>query len=419
MTIKDILSADNNYKGIYSVCSADPLVLEASFRQALKDKSPLLVEATCNQVNQYGGYTGMKPSDFRNYVYSLAEKTGYNTNTLILGGDHLGTQPFKHLNSNEAIEKACTMAAEFVKAGFTKIHLDASAPCFDDSGLSEEAFKISACERAADMALRINNMNLNNDISYVIGTEVPTPGGVVDNEILIPTSVVDAEETIKLSIDSLKKRDLDHIVDNIAALVVQPGVEFSDTSVHPYNRQSAADLSNFIKNREDLVFEAHSTDYQTTSALKSLVEDGFAILKVGPALTYAKRRALFSLARIESELYSSNSSSNLLSVIDKVMVSIPKYWNSHYRGSDSDLHLARKYSYSDRMRYYWPIKEISYAVDTLIKNLSIVEIPQTLIYEFLPEIFWRERNSNTKLDPKEIVLIYIQNVINQYSMACW
>lgn len=55
-------------EGIYSVCSAQQFVLEAGMRQAAADGSQLLIEATCNQVNQFGGYTGMTPADFSAYV---------------------------------------------------------------------------------------------------------------------------------------------------------------------------------------------------------------------------------------------------------------------------------------------------------------------------------------------------------------
>ena len=52
-------------QGICSVCSAHPMVLEACIDRAIADGSPLLVEATCNQVNQEGGYTGMdKKADY-------------------------------------------------------------------------------------------------------------------------------------------------------------------------------------------------------------------------------------------------------------------------------------------------------------------------------------------------------------------
>ena len=51
-------------KGIYSVCSAHHWVLEAAIDQALEDGSDLLIEATSNQVNHRGGYTGTLPKTF-------------------------------------------------------------------------------------------------------------------------------------------------------------------------------------------------------------------------------------------------------------------------------------------------------------------------------------------------------------------
>ncbi|MBN9325630.1 MAG: class II D-tagatose-bisphosphate aldolase, non-catalytic subunit, partial [Cellulomonas sp.] len=40
--------------GITSVCSANPLVLQAACDQAAFERRPLLVEATSNQVDQFG-----------------------------------------------------------------------------------------------------------------------------------------------------------------------------------------------------------------------------------------------------------------------------------------------------------------------------------------------------------------------------
>ena len=53
--------------GIFSVCSAHHLVLEACMQQVLEAGTHLLIEATANQVNQFGGYTGMKPDDFPDF----------------------------------------------------------------------------------------------------------------------------------------------------------------------------------------------------------------------------------------------------------------------------------------------------------------------------------------------------------------
>jgi len=92
--------------GIYSICSAHPWVLEAAMRQALEDETPLLIESTSNQVDQYGGYTGMKPADFVDFVRSIAERVGFSHEHLILGGDHLGPNAWRHLPVDEAMQRA-------------------------------------------------------------------------------------------------------------------------------------------------------------------------------------------------------------------------------------------------------------------------------------------------------------------------
>ncbi len=87
------------------------------------------------------------------------------------------------------------------------------------------------------------------------------------------------------------------------ALVVQPGVEFGDEFVHEYQPEPARELVHLIESYPNLVYEAHSTDYQTRQGLRDLVQDHFAILKVGPALTFAFREAIFALVNMENELY--------------------------------------------------------------------------------------------------------------------
>ncbi len=135
--------------GIYSVCSAHPLVIEAALKQALSDDSLLLIEATSNQVDQFGGYTGMTPVDFRNFVLEMAELLQFPTEKLILGGDHLGPNRWQALDADEAMRHADDLIAAYVAAGFKKIHLDCSMSCLDDPmPLSDEI----VAERAARLA---------------------------------------------------------------------------------------------------------------------------------------------------------------------------------------------------------------------------------------------------------------------------
>ena len=134
----------------------------------------VLIEATSNQVNQYGGYTGMQPADFRRMVLRLAQEADFAENRLILGGDHLGPNPWQHLSASEAMQNAEAMVASYAMAGFTKLHLDASMPCADDSGPLPDAV---VAERAARLCLAAEQAAAGNALLYILGTEVPTPGG--------------------------------------------------------------------------------------------------------------------------------------------------------------------------------------------------------------------------------------------------
>lgn len=118
-------------------------------------------------------------------------------------------------------------------------------------------------------------------------------------------------------------------------LVVQPGVEFDHTGVIDYQPEKAIELSQVVDQYPQMVFEAHSTDYQTDKAYCQLVADHFAILKVGPALTFAMREALFNLAAIEDELVASAHSSHFKQCIENQMREHPQYWQKYYHGNES------------------------------------------------------------------------------------
>jgi D-tagatose-1,6-bisphosphate aldolase subunit GatZ/KbaZ len=124
---------ENKPRGIYSVCSSHPFVIEAALTQAMEDKSEILIEATSNQVDQFGGYTGMTPNDFANYIFSVATRLNFPREKIILGGDHLGPNVWQSEPAESAMRKAKEQIAAYVAAGFKKIHLDASMHCADDA----------------------------------------------------------------------------------------------------------------------------------------------------------------------------------------------------------------------------------------------------------------------------------------------
>ena len=338
-------------KGIYSVCCAQPLVIEAAILQAAKDNSILLIEATANQVNQFGGYTGMQPKDFIAFVEIIAHKLNFPMHRIILGGDHLGPVCWVNENADIAMEKAKKLIESYVAAGFSKIHLDCSMPCADDAiELSDQI----VAERAATLC-EVAEQTANSEfgvanIVYVIGTEVPPPGGSTEaiNELEL-TCIESVQQTFETHLAAFSAKNLHAAWQRVIGLVVQPGLEFDHTSVIDYNSKRAQLLSGFITKIPNIVFEAHSTDYQLPSAYQALVKDHFAILKVGPQLTFAMREALFSLSHIEDELINIENRSNLQSVFEREMLEHDKHWKKFYQVPASKGTLYRRYSYSDRL----------------------------------------------------------------------
>lgn len=427
----DILEAQNRgiSKGICSVCSANEYVLEATMKKGIETNDYILIEATCNQVNQYGGYTGMRPFDFKNFVYEIADKVNFPKEKIILAGDHLGPSPWKNEKSEIAMKKALEMIKIYIEAGFTKIHLDASMHLGDDDKGKILNPKIAA-ERSALMAKVAEEtyekmkQKYHNSIApiYVIGTEVPVPGGQQEkNEPVSVTVVEDFRKTVNKTWAAFMSLGLKSAWDRVIAVVVQPGVEFGHEDVIEYDRKKAENLIKELENYDNFIFEGHSTDYQRKEILKELVEDGVGILKVGPALTFAVREALFSLNRIEKELFKydlETKESNFMEILDMIMLEKPEDWANHYHGSEEERKLARKYSFSDRSRYYYLIPQVKKSIDVLIKNLESKEIPKTLLSQYMPIHYTKVREGKLKNSPRDLIIDSVIQVLDVYEYAC-
>ena len=402
-------------RGIYSVCSAHPWVLEAAMRRHAGCAAPLLIEATCNQVNQFGGYTGMTPADFRDAVFDIAGRAGFAPERILLGGDHLGPFPWQHLSAEDAMSRALDLVRLFVEAGYSKIHLDASMSCLGDPHPLPDS---TIAERAARLCAAAESAAGPHPPVYVIGTEVPTPGGAVDEAELAVTSPGDAERAIQLHREAFAAAGLDEAWKRVIALVVQPGVEFGHLSVHDYAPARAQTLCAMLADHPNLVFEAHSTDYQIPHALAALVRDGFAILKVGPALTFAMRQALFALAAIEGEWIAPARQSRLRQTVEEAMLHSPGQWQKHYAGSLQEQHRLRVHSYSDRIRYYWQDPGVQSAVTRLVANLEEFGIPETMLSDYLPVQYSGVRAGALENKPIPLILDAIGAALDPYLAAC-
>ena len=410
--------------GVYAVCSAHPDVIAAAAREVHENDSVLHVESTSSQVNQFGGYTGQVPEQFAAFVHAAARNAGLAKHRVLLGGDHLGPFPWRREPAAFAMDKAHGLVRSCVLAGYQKIHLDASMACGDDpkTGLDEKtvATRSAALCETAEKAFR-DLPPTAPPLFYVVGTEVPAPGGESGPEESV--SVTTAEH-VRSALDAFKRafveRRLADAWERVIGLVVQPGVEFGDTNVFDYERRKAKALSAALPASPQLAYEAHSTDYQLASSLKQMVEDHFVILKVGPELTFAFREAVFALSEIERDMLAGKPApvSKVREVLESAMLRSPSYWRDYYHGDEHQLRISRFYSYSDRCRYYWHDLEVKAEISRLIENLTALSPPLTLISQFLPIEYDAIRAGRFPASPSELIANHIRTVLHKYAKAC-
>lgn len=401
-------------RGITSVCSAHPLVIEAALRRAAAENQVALIEATCNQVNQEGGYTGMTPLDFRNFIEGIAATIAFPLERIILGGDHLGPNPWRKLTPEDAMVRAEAMVAAYVEAGFEKIHLDTSMGCAGEPiALADEL----TAARAARLAKAAEDAAFRSGLRpplYVIGTEVPPPGGATHELEEIEVTHADAVvNTLDVHRAAFAAAGVASALERVIAIVVQPGVEFGNSNVALYRPDRAQGLIASLDQMPGLLFEAHSTDYQPTEALSALVDGGFAILKVGPGLTFALREALYGLQAIADTIEGGTSEDGLAATLEALMIEQPAHWAGHYGGSAEEERLQRHFSYSDRIRYYWPDARAAAAVDDMFGRFH-GDIPETLISQYLARVYPSVISKQIAPRPRDLCLAAIDAALAPY-----
>lgn len=404
-------------RGITSVCSAHPLVIEATLRRAVREDQAVLLEATCNQVNQEGGYTGMTPADFRQFVERIAATVGFPAESIILGGDHLGPNPWRKLPAQEAMARAEAMIVAYVEAGFEKLHLDTSMGCAGEPAALPDALTAERAARLARVSEDAAKRTGRKPPVYVIGTEVPPPGGAThvleELEITRPDAVL---ETLRVHHAAFAAARAEPALERVIGLVVQPGVEFGNANVVLYKPDRAQGLISALDAMPGLLFEAHSTDYQPVEELCALVDGGFGILKVGPGLTFALREGLYGLDAIRQAITGKATSPSLPLVLEDVMLADPAHWSGHYGGSAEEQRVQRHYSYSDRIRYYWPDRRVHEAVERLVAELP-EHIPETLISQHLGRLYPDVAAGRVAPNARDLCLAAIDHALAPYRTA--
>ena len=215
--------------GIPSYCSANELVLEIALRRAKEQGKPVLIEATANQVNQFGGYTGMMPKDFYQMVLKMAQAIDLPESQIILAGDHLGPLTWQKLPESEAMANSYELVYQYARAGFTKIHLDTSMKVADDpEGLlsTEVIARRGAMLYKAAMKgyeeLKAERPDAIRPV-FIVGSEVPIPGGATEAEDTLAVTKPEAfVDTVNTYTRVWTEEGVGEGMKDVIAVVVQP-----------------------------------------------------------------------------------------------------------------------------------------------------------------------------------------------------
>lgn len=416
MSLQAIFAANRagEQRGVYSVCCAHPLVIRAALELARDRGQVALIESTCNQVNQDGGYTGLTPAAFAEQVRDLAREVGLADDRLVLGGDHLGPQPWRTLSAGDAMARAAVMVEAYAAAGYGKLHLDCSMPCADDPDALSDAV---IAERAARLAGAAERATGGRPV-YVIGTEVPAPGGMGEGHAIVPTDPASVRETWQAHVEAFAAAGLQDAFTRVVAIVVQPGLDFGNEEVVAFAPAGAEALAGSVLALDGAVFEAHSTDYQQPDAYQALVAMHFAILKVGPAATFALREAVYALEAVARELPGWDERCSVRAALEAAMLREPRHWASHYAGTPEHQAYLRHFSFSDRLRYYWTDPQVDEAVRALFGVLEQQRVPFLLISQFLPQHAPAVAAGTLDPTPAALCAAHVRVALAPYADAC-
>jgi tagatose-1,6-bisphosphate aldolase non-catalytic subunit AgaZ/GatZ len=145
----------------------------------------VLIEATANQVNQNGGYTGLTSAGFHAYVMGFAKEESIDSKQIILGGDHPGPLVWCNEDAKTAMHKADELVESYAAAGFTKLHLDMSMPLGGEtrkSGFRTDLITQRSTRLFAAAEMVRKSFGISKQVVYVIRSEIPVAGGAVGEE---------------------------------------------------------------------------------------------------------------------------------------------------------------------------------------------------------------------------------------------
>ena len=390
----------NLNKPLPSFCTSNFEVLNFLMIYSKIHKLPVLIECTSNQVNQYGGYTKLKPINFYKKIMNLKNKFKLKKENVLIGADHLGPLPWKHLDEKKALKNAIKLFKDCINAKFNKIHIDTGIKLKKDSSLSKKII----IERCKKIYNSVNKKKLNH-IKFVFGTEVPVAGGGGGNKMLL-TSL----KAIKKDIEEYKK------IRKRFSLVVEPGLNFTNNKVYKLNMKNFK--QKYILSKKDkFSFEAHSTDFQQYKSLKKLVKNNFLYLKIGPELTFNFMKAVLYMQSLEKKFFNgrkSNIQNNISSIMDKKKI----YWKNYYKGKKKVIENLKFNSFLDRSRYYWNEKKIIQSLSILKKNINKLKNKDIFINKKISKNSLLKINRIKFSNYDIIVYSFLEKIFKKYYKAC-
>jgi len=419
----DIMEANRGgeRKGIYAVESQNPTVQEAYLRQALGDGSPALFEICAEMLDLHGQSGKILPDDFIANVKRSAGKTGFPRDRLFFGVNDLSPSLWKDESIESALKKTRAFISALISLGFNKLGIHAAIPLKGDLAdqqlsqeviIAREAALYQAAEGAA-AALPDEEKPL-----YVIDLH-PGQGMTEDQDNMAH------KEDVKIAIDRFAETavaaGLPEMRERLLAVRIILGAGYNSEKVIPFGSSLLKELGGCVYGDKPVLLEALRTDFQPQMILDQLVDNHFAILSVGPELTYTMREVLFSMAMMENETMLGKPGvylSNFIIELDRAMQSAPQHWEKYYSGNGFEQMIARKYSLYDRSRFYWEDKNVRKMKKRLFDNLIKYPIPLTVMRQFMPRQYERVAAGELENKPDALVMDAVRHALCRYSRAC-
>ncbi|MDR3473889.1 MAG: class II D-tagatose-bisphosphate aldolase, non-catalytic subunit [Devosia sp.] len=388
--------------GLPAYCTAHPETLRAILRCYADDYEPLLIEVDAAAVNLGGGYAGMTPGGFRNFIEIMAAGEGVDPARLILGAARVGTGLWKTEPVASAMTSAAALIRAYVEAGFVKLHLDASSACADDETVSPEnvAGRTAALCWAAEAAAQ------GRPVLYALGgaSSARAPG--------TPATPAEARQLFDLHQQAFGSAGIGTAFERVIALVLESGAGYTNAAVLPFLPGPLAGLAQMLPSPpSDAVFQAPATDYQDEAALRALVAAHFAILEVGPELANAFGRAVVAMAHLEAHL--SVRVSDVLAVIEKEMLRDPAGWQDQIPDDDRAAAM-RLFGLTGPLRAYWARPPIAAALQRLFANIDAARPEAGLLAQYAPPA---SRLPDRLPLSQRIIAEYVGTVVQRYRRA--